>query len=142
VIEPAVPSRRLILFTGGVFAVESGFYAVIPPLIPRLVSEAHLTTTQVGLLVAAYPAGVLVGAVPSIAMVDRFGVRSTTFAGFGLLIAATLSFGWGTGGTVLDAARLVQGFGGAVAWSGVLAWLTSTTSVRRRGSVIGGAVGH
>jgi hypothetical protein len=52
VIEPAVPSRRLILFAGGVFAVESGFYAVIPPLIPRLVSEAHLTTTQVGLLVA------------------------------------------------------------------------------------------
>ena len=140
-IEPAVPSRRLILFTGGVFAVESGFYAVIPPLIPRLVSEAHLTTTQVGLLVAAYPAGVLLGAVPSIAMVDRFGVRNTTFVGFVLLIAATLGFGWGTGGIVLDAARLVQGFGGAVAWSGVLAWLTSSTSLSRRGSVIGGAVG-
>ena len=71
-IEPAVPSRRLILFAGGVFAVESGFYAVIPPLIPRLVSEAHLTTTQVGLLVAAYPAGVLLGPMPSIAMVDKF----------------------------------------------------------------------
>lgn len=140
-IEPAVPSRRLILFAGGVFAAESGFYAVIPPLIPRLVSEAHLTTTQVGLLVAAYPAGVLLGAVPSIAMVDRFGVRNTTFAGFALLIAATLGFGWGTGGIVLDAARLVQGFGGAVAWSGVLAWLTSTTSLSRRGSVIGAAVG-
>src|SRR2546430_2399339 len=112
-----------------------------PPTFPRLVSEAHLTTTQVGLLVAAYPAGVLLGALPSIAMVDRFGVRNTTFAGFALLIAATLGFGWGNGGIVLDAARLVQGFGGAVAWSGVLAWLTSTTSLRRRGSVIGGAVG-
>jgi DHA1 family multidrug resistance protein-like MFS transporter len=131
----------LILFAGAVFAVESGFYAVIPPLIPRLVNEAHLTTTQVGLLVAAYPVGVLLGAVPSIAMVDRFGVRNTTFAGFALLTAATLGFGWGSGGIVLDAARLVQGFGGAVAWSGVLAWLTSTTSLSRRGSVIGAAVG-
>jgi MFS family permease len=42
---------------------------------------------------------------------------------------------------LLDAARLVQGIGGAVAWAGALAWLTSTTSAARRGSVIGGAAG-
>jgi MFS family permease len=139
--EAAVPSRRLILFAGAVFAVESGFYSVIPPLIPRLVGEIHLTTTEVGILVAAYPAGVLIGAVPSIAMVDRFGVRMTTFAGFALLIAATVGFGWGTDGIVLDGSRFVQGFGGAVAWSGVLAWLTSTTVPERRGAVIGAALG-
>ncbi|TMD90052.1 MAG: MFS transporter [Chloroflexi bacterium] len=141
VIEPVNPSRRLIVFAGAVFAAESGFYAVVPPQIPRLVSDLHLTTTEVGVLVAAYPAGVLLGAVPSIAMVDRFGVRATTFAGFALLIVATLGFGWGTAGVVLDAARFVQGIGGAVAWSGALAWLTSTTSPGRRGSVIGAAIG-
>ncbi|TMC98776.1 MAG: MFS transporter [Chloroflexi bacterium] len=140
-IEPVVASRRLILFAGGVFAAESGFYAVVPPLIPRLVHDLHLTTTEVGVLVAAYPAGVLLGAVPSIAMVDRFGVRATTFAGFALLVAATLGFGWGTSGGILDASRFVQGVGGAVAWSGALAWLTSTTSPGRRGSAIGAAIG-
>ncbi len=140
-IEPAVASRRLVLFAGAVFAAESGFYAVVPPLIPRLVHDVHLTTSEVGLLVAAYPAGVLLGAVPSIAMVDRLGVRATTLAGFALLIAATLGFGWGTAGLVLDASRFVQGIGGAVAWSGALAWLTSTTAPGRRGSVIGAAIG-
>src|SRR5438552_379273 len=141
IIEPLITSRRLIVFAGAVFAAESGFYAVVPPLIPRLVNDVHLTTTEVGVLVAAYPAGVLLGAVPSIAIVDRFGVRATTFAGFALLIVATLGFGWGTAGVVLDTARFVQGIGGAVAWSGALAWLTSTTSPGRRGAVIGAAIG-
>jgi MFS family permease len=140
-IEPEVASRRLVIFAGAVFAAESGFFAVIPPLIPRLVHDVHLTTTEVGILVAAYPAGVLLGAVPSIAMVDRIGVRMTTFAGFALLIAATLGFGWGSSGVVLDTARFVQGIGGAVAWSGALAWLTSTTPPGRRGAVLGAALG-
>jgi MFS family permease len=139
--EPAKTSRWLVLFAGAVFSVESGFYAVVPPLIPGLVNEVHLTTTEVGVLVSAYPAGVLLGAIPSIAMVDRFGVRITTYAGFGLLVAATLGFGFGNNGLILDSARLVQGFGGAVAWAGVLAWLTSTTSPANRGAVIGAAVG-
>jgi MFS family permease len=134
-------SPRLILFVGGVFAVESGFFAVVPPLIPRLVHDIHLTTTEVGVLVAAYPAGIVLGALPSIAMVDRRGVRVTAFTGIGLLVVATMAFAWGTSGVMLDAARLLQGFGGAVAWAGALAWLTSTTPAARRGSVIGGAVG-
>lgn len=132
---------RLVLFGGGVFAVESGFSAVVPPLIPRLAQDLHLSTTELGVLVAAYPAGILVGALPSIALVDRLGVRITAFAGLGLLIAATLGFGFATAGFVIDAARFVQGFGGAVAWAGALAWLTGTTSELRRGAVIGGAVG-
>jgi len=132
---------RLILFGGGVFAVESGFFAVVPPLIPRLAQDLHLSTSEIGLMVSAYPAGVLIGALPSIALVDRFGVRLTSFAGLALLVIATLGFGFGTNGLVLDGARFVQGFGGAVAWAGALAWLTATTSEVRRGAVIGGAVG-
>src|SRR2546429_7746276 len=139
-MEPEVASRRLIIFAGAVFAAESGFFAVIPPLIPRLVHDVHLTTTEVGILVAAYPAGVLLGAVPSIAMVDRFGVRMTTFAGFALLIAATLGFGWGSSGVVLDTARFVQGIGGAVAWPGPPAWLPSTPPPGRRGAALGAAL--
>jgi MFS family permease len=141
VSDVTVVSRRLILFVGGVFAAESAFFAVVPPLVPQLVHDIRLTTTEVGILVAAYPAGVLLAAIPSMALVDRRGVRVTTLAGIGILIIATLGFGWGSNPLLLDAARFVQGVGGAVAWAGALAWLTSTTPTGRRGSVIGGAVG-
>jgi DHA1 family multidrug resistance protein-like MFS transporter len=139
--EVAGASQRLGLFVAGVFAAESAFFAVVPPLVPRLVRDIHLTTVEVGILVAAYPAGVLLAAIPSMAFVDRWGVRAATVVGIGILIVATLGFGWGRSPLLLDAARLVQGVGGAVAWAGALAWLTSTTSSGRRGSVIGGAVG-
>ena len=132
---------RLVVFVAAVFAAESAFFAVVPPLVPRLVRDVHLTTVEVGILGAAYPAGVLLAAIPSMAFVDRWGVKTATLAGIGVLIAATLGFGWGTSPLLLDAARFVQGVGGAVAWAGALAWLTSTTSAGRRGSVIGGAVG-
>ena len=131
----------MVLFVGGVFAAESAFFAVVPPLVPRLVRDVHLTTVEVGILVAAYPAGVLLAAIPSMAFVDRRGVKMATVVGIGVLIVATLGFGWGGSPLLLDAARFVQGVGGAVAWAGALAWLTSTTSAQRRGSVIGGAVG-
>jgi MFS family permease len=134
-------SRRLAVFVGSVFAVESAFFAVVPPLVPQLVRSIHLSTVEVGILVAAYPAGVLLAAIPSMALVDRRGVRIATVVGLGILIASTLGFGWGTNALLLDASRFVQGVGGAVAWAGALAWLTSTTSSARRGSVIGGAVG-
>lgn len=132
---------RLVLFGGGVFAVESGFFGVVPPLVPRLVQDLHLSTTEVGVMVAAYPAGVLIGALPSIALVDRAGVRIASFVGLGLLVVATLGFGFAGSGLLLDGARFVQGLGGAFAWAGALAWLTATTSEMRRGAVIGGAVG-
>jgi MFS family permease len=141
VIDPTRESRRLALFVAGVFAAESAFYSVVPPLVPRLVHDAHLTTTEVGFLVAAYPAGVLLAAIPSIALVGRRGVRVATIAGIGVLVAATLGFAWGGNALLLDGARFVQGVGGAMAWAGALAWLTSTTPAARKGSVIGGAVG-
>ena len=134
-------SRRLTLYAGGVFAVESGFFAVIPPLVPGLVQEAHLTTTEVGVMVAAYPAGVVIGALPSIKLVERLGVRATVFVGLGLLFLATIGFALGRNGLTLDAARFLQGFGGAVAWAGALAWLTGTASGDQRGAVIGSAIG-
>jgi MFS family permease len=141
VIDQAREPRRLALFVAAVFAAESAFYSVVPPLVPRLVHDAHLTTTEVGFLVAAYPAGVLLAAIPSIALVGRRGVRFATIAGLGVLVAATLGFGWGGNALLLDGARFVQGVGGAIAWAGALAWLTSTTPAARKGTVIGGAVG-
>ena len=133
--------KRLIVFVGAVVLAESAFYAVVPPLVPGLVRALGMSTTEVGILVAAYPAGVLLAALPSIALVNAGGVRTTTTAGLGMLVVATLAFAWSASPLLLDAARFVQGIGGAVAWAGALAWLTSESPAGRRGTTIGGAVG-
>ncbi len=140
-IWTARPLPRLGVFVGGVFMAESAFYSVVPPLLPRIVAEVHMTTSEAGILVAAYPAGVMFAALPAIALVNRRGVRTTTLIGLGLLTMATLAFGWSSSAAVLDLARLVQGIGGAVAWAAALAWLISEAPAARRGTVIGGAVG-
>ena len=134
-------SARLTVFAACVFIAESAFYAVIPPLVPGFVGDLHMTTTQVGVLVAAYPAGVLLAAIPSMVLVNRRGVRTTTIAGLTSLLVATLGFAWSSTPWLLDVSRLVQGAGGAVAWAGALAWLTSQSPADRRGTTIGGAVG-
>ena len=94
-----------------------------------------MTTTEVGVLVAAYPAGVMVAAIPAIALVNRRGVRATTTIGLGLLTLATFAFAWSSTPLVLDTARLVQGIGGAVAWAGALSWLITQASPNRRATV-------
>jgi MFS family permease len=134
-------STRLALFVGGVALAESAFYAVVPPLVPGFVRDIHMTTTEVGVLVAAYPAGVMFAAIPSMALVDRRGVRTVTIVGLVLLFFSTLAFGWSTTPILLDLARLVQGVGGAMAWTGALAWLTAQSPLSRRASVIGGTLG-
>jgi len=140
-IWPARTALRLGFFVSAVFLAESAFYSVVPPLLPGLVRETHMTTTEVGILVAAYPAGVMIAAIPAIALVNRQGVRTTTTVGLSLLILATLAFAWSSLALILDAARLIQGIGGAVAWAAALAWLISEAPAARRATVIGGAVG-
>jgi MFS family permease len=136
-----LPHISLGAFVGTVFLAESAFYSVVPPLLPRLIAETEMTTTEVGILVAAYPAGVMLAAIPAIALVDRRGVRFATTVGLALLIIATVAFAWSSQASVLAVARFVQGIGGAVAWAGALAWLISGASSTRRATVIGGAVG-
>jgi len=132
---------RLAFFVGAVVLAESTFYAVVPPLVPGFVHDVHMTTTQVGVLVAAYPAGVLIATLPSMALIDWRGVRVGTATGLVLLVLATLGFAWGTNPLTLNVARFVQGSGGALAWAGALAWLTAESPVRRRASVIGTTLG-
>src|SRR5439155_227034 len=83
-----------------------------------------------------YPAGMLLAAIPAMALVDSRGVRPTTIAGLVILIAATLAVGWGATPPLLDAARLVQRTGGALSCAGALASLTSTTPEDPRAAAI------
>ncbi len=132
--------RLLFVVASAVVFVDTMFYAAVVPLLPTLTHELHLSKASAGVLTAGYAAGTLVGSIPGGMLASRAGPRATIYAGLLLMGSSSLAFGFLHNIAGLDAARFVQGFGGACTWSGSLAWLIGEVDVARRGSVIGGAL--
>ena len=133
--------RRLVLLISAVVLVDTMFYAVVAPLLPHYADELGLSKAAAGLLTAAYPAGTLLAAIPSGVLASRIGARSTVLIGLGLVAGSSLVFGFANHVVLLDAARFVQGVGGAATWAGGLAWLIEAAPPARRGEMIGTAMG-
>jgi MFS family permease len=92
-------------------------------------------------MTASYPVGTLIGSIPGGVLVVRAGPRFTVCAGLALLAGSTLAFGVLNDVVTLDAARFVEGVGGAFSWAGGLAWIVAQAPSDRRGALIGGALG-
>ena len=132
--------RLLFGVAGAIVFVDTMFYAAVAPLLPALTRELHLSKASAGVLTAGYAAGMLVGSIPGGMLAARTGPRTTIYVGLFLMVVSSLAFGFIDDIAGLDAARFVQGFGGACTWSGSLAWLIGEVDVGRRGSAIGGAL--
>ena len=133
--------RRLVLLVGAVVFVDTMFYAAIAPLLPALAHQLHLSKLSAGVLTASYPLGMLVGSLPGGFLAARAGPRFAVCAGLALLAGSTLAFGFLDSVWALDAARFVEGLGGACSWAGGLAWIVAEAPLDRRGSLIGDAIG-
>ena len=131
--------RRLLSLTAVVVLVDTMFYAAIAPLLPHYASDLGLSTAAAGLLSASYAAGTLVGSFPAGWFAARYGPKRATITGLVLLSVSGLFFGFGKHIAVLDAARFLQGVGGAFSWTGVLSWLVAESS-EGRGKLIGSAI--
>jgi MFS family permease len=133
--------RRLVLLVAAVVFVDTMFYAAIAPLLPTLAHQLQLSKLSAGILTASYPIGMLVGSLPGGLLVVRTGPRFAVCAGLALLAGSTLAFGFLDNAAALDAARFVEGLGGACSWAGGLAWIVAEAPLERRGALIGNAIG-
>jgi predicted MFS family arabinose efflux permease len=133
--------RRLLLLACAIVFVDTAFYAAITPLLPRFEDDFELSKSAAGVLVAAYPFGTLVGAIPGGYLAAKAGVRATVLLGLGLMVVSSIAFAYADSIAVLDVARFVQGVGGAASWAGAMAWVASAAPRERRGEMIGTAMG-
>jgi MFS family permease len=132
--------RRLFLLVAAVVFLDTMFFAAVAPLLPYYSDELDLTKTAAGVLTAAYPAGTFAGALPGGWLAARWGVKPTLLTGLGLLGATSLAFAFAGNIVLLDAARFVQGVGGACMWAAGMSWLLAAAPVQRRGELLGSAL--
>jgi MFS family permease len=133
--------RRLFLLVSAVVLVDTMFFAAVAPLLPHYSDELDLSKTAAGVLTAAYPAGTFAGALPGGWLAARWGVKPTLLLGLCVLATTSLVFAFANSIVLLDAARFVQGIGGAFMWASGMAWLVCASPPERRGELIGSALG-
>jgi MFS family permease len=132
--------RKLLLLVGGIVFVDTMFFAALTPLLPDYADDFDLSKAGAGVLSAAYPAGALVGGIPSGIAAARIGARPTAVAGLVVIAVSTFVFATADSIWLLDVSRFVQGVGSAFAWTAGLTWLVSETPAARRGQTIGSAM--
>ncbi|HEY2438708.1 MAG TPA: MFS transporter [Solirubrobacteraceae bacterium] len=133
--------RSVVVLVRTLLLFESAMYSAVTPVLPHYAHTLHASKPAVGLLTAAYPAGIVPGSLLGAWVAARAGVRRTTLIGLFLFAVAIVAFGFGTDLVVLDTLRFVQGAGCGFIWGGGLTWVIAVAPRERRGAVLGSVIG-
>ena len=136
-VQALEPERRTVGLIRVLLAFESVMYAVLTPVLAHYAHQFAASKTAIGLLAAAYPAGMLPGSLLGGWVATRAGVRRTTLLGLLLFTAAIAPFGFGSSIEVLGGLRFIQGVASGCIWSAGLAWVIAIAPSGRRGEVLG-----
>jgi MFS family permease len=131
------PDGRAVVLIRVLLGFESVLYSVVTPVLPHYAHEFGASKPAIGILAAAYPAGMLPGSLLGGWIATRAGVRRTTVIGLFLFTVSIAGFGFGSDLGVLDGLRFVQGIACGCIWGGGLAWVIAIAPRERRGQVVG-----
>jgi MFS family permease len=134
---PRGPEHRVVVLVSALLGFESAMYSAVTPVLPHYAHVLHAAKPAVGLLTAAYPAGIVPGSLLGAWIAHHAGVRRTSLIGLLLFAASIAGFGFGTDIVTLDALRFVQGTGCGFIWGGGLTWVIAVAPRERRGAVLG-----
>jgi MFS family permease len=134
------PQASLVSLVAMLLAFESSLYSAVTPVLPHYAHTLHASKPALGLLAAAYPAGLIPGSLLGGWIASRVGVRRTTLAGLIFFGVAVAAFGFATDLVALDALRAAQGLFCGLIWGGGLTWVIAASAPERRGATIGAAI--
>jgi predicted MFS family arabinose efflux permease len=137
--RPRSPEGRIVILVGGLLGFEAALYSAVTPVLPHYAHEFGVSKPAIGVLAAAYAAGMIPGSLLGAWIATRGGVRRTVIVALLLFALSTTAFGLATGIVTLDLFRFVQGVACGCIWSGGLAWVIAITPRARRGAVVGRA---
>jgi MFS family permease len=138
--DHAHPERPLVRLVAMLLAFESSLYSAVTPVLPHYQHTLHASKPALGVLAAAYPAGLIPGSLLGGWIASRAGVRRTTLAGLTVFGVAVAAFGFAVNLVTLDGLRFIQGGSCGLIWGGGLTWVIAASPRERRGATIGKAI--
>jgi predicted MFS family arabinose efflux permease len=130
-------AQAAVTLVGTLLLFEAMLYSAVAPVLPHYQHMLHASKPAIGLLVAAYPAGMVPGALLATWLITRTGVRRTTVVGLLIFSVAIAAFGFASNIVALDALRFIQGMACGFVWGGGLAWVIAVAPRERRGEILG-----
>ena len=112
-------------------------YSAVTPVLPHYAHMLHASKPAIGLLAAAYPAGMCPARCSAPGWPPAPACAGRRVIGLLMFTVSIVAFGFATDIVTLDALRFVQGVACGFIWGGGLAWVIAVAPRERRGEVLG-----